>query len=632
MTKFSSDTGNKVVIPGSGYDTGGTVTGGSGYDPGGTYTGGSGGVSGGSGEKWGGDENPGQQCSWPYVKVGIVYTEITTVPGTPGSPGQPYIPPTESVVSENKNVGWDNSCSSSVDPVPPGQQIRFSVSHDLRGLFVGLAAQGKELQYIGLYPVGLRFSQDGVEIFELGNVIQKIKTSLSPGDEFTIRRYADGSVYYQVNNSDAIKSANSLSVLKKYFAYGVGYQAERLILEATIESFVEVVYLKEPMVFRQEFTGSVSTSGYVRFRQEFTGSVNGPPVKFRQEFTGSVEDGGNIGDLDLKVLAPRLHAVQGAGETALSLNVVPAILEADNDYVPPRLTELDLLVGPFIKNTEGVRVHTAELDIDATVPILHAADEDFAALNMDVAVTELDAGQTPAGYMPLYNDLTAEDAQGLMKDVIIPLYMGLKSADTIQLFKDVLFAMSESLVSSDSQQLYADKEISINEICSTLDSVRFSVDELPDHAGGVAWVMNVDTGATSLFLDYGFNSFLELDGITYGVSEGSIAKLQETSVPVPSSGIDYGLSNFGSPRKKRIPHFYAAVASTGKVFLRLLVDGYKAEYFALTSSDYVEPNKINVGRGFRAVYWNPMIIAPEGVSIEELDSLEWQPMVFPRRV
>ena len=162
--------------------------------------------------------------------------------------------------------------------------------------------------------------------------------------------------------------------------------------------------------------------------------------------------------------------------------------------------------------------------------------------------------------------------------------------------------------------------------------MRFSVDDLPDHAGGIAWVMNIDSGATSVFLDYGFNSFIELDGITYGVNASDIWNIQETSAVVPASGIDYGLSSFGSPRKKRIPHFYAAVASTGKIMLRLLVDGSKAEYFALSSTDYVEPNKINVGRGFHAVFWNPILIAPEGVSIEELNSLEWQPMTFPRRV
>ena len=612
--------GRTIIIPGKGY-TPGTVV----------YTGGAGPYDGGNGTSWGGNSSS-QRCEWPYVRKAIPYTKITTVPGSPGSPGQPYIAPTPAQIEYNDNVGWGNSCSSSVNQVGIGQQLRFSVSHDLRGLFVGLATQGKELQYIGLYPVGLRFAQDGVEIFESGVVIQKIKASLQPDDEFIIRRYTDGSVHYQVNDTDAIKSESTLSVLKSYFAYGVGYQAETLILEATIESFVKFIYLEEPIVFRQEFTGSVSTSGYVNFRQEFTGSVSGPPVNFRQEFTGSVENGGNIGDLDLKVFATRLHAVQGEGVNSLALNIAPAALSADNDYIPPRLTELDLFIGPLIKSTEGVRVHTGELNIDTTVLRLHAADDDFAALNMDIAATELDAGQTPAGYMPLYNDLNAEEAYGLLKDVIIPLYMGLKSADTVQLFKDVLFVMSESLISADSQQLYADKEIAINEICSTLDSVRFSVDELPDHAGGIAWVMNVDTGATSLFLDYGFNSFMELNGITYGVSSGSIAKLQETEAPVPSSGIDYGLSNFGSPGKKRIPHFYAAVASSGKVFLRLLVDGYKAEYFALTFTDYVEPNKINIGRGFNAVYWNPMIIAPEGVAIEELDSLEWQPMVFPRRV
>jgi hypothetical protein len=603
------------------------------YDPAGVYTGGSGSVQGGSGEQWGGESNPDQECNWPYVKKAVQYTAITTVPGTPGDPGQPYIGPTEAVVTENANAGWDNSCSSSIDPVGTGQQITFKVYHDGRGFFVGLDVFGKELQYIGLYRVGLRFSQEGVEIFESGVVIEKIKATLVPDDVFRIKRYNDGSVYYQVNDLDPVKSQNSTDPLKGYYAYGIGYQAGDIILEAAIESFTMIVYPDDPVEFDQVFAGYVTSSEYIEFDQVFDAEVGGVFVEFDQVFESLCENTYNsIGDLDLKLTVPLLHAEEGEGNNAFNVEIAAQVFDMDDEYVPPKLNELDLMIGPFIKNAEGVQVHTGELDLDVTVPLLHAEDEAYSSLDIDVIVPVFDSGQTPEGYMPLYNDLSVEDTEGLLKDIIIPLFMGLKAADSIQLFKDALLVIAESLSADDNQLIHADKEIAIREICSTLDSVRFSVDDLPDHAGGVAWVINVDTGATSIFLDYGFNSFMELDGIAYGVSDGGIHKLQETDAVVPSSGIDYGLSNFGSPRKKRIPHFYAAVASTGKVYLRLLVDGYKAEYFALSYTDFVEPNKINVGRGFHAVYWNPMIIAPEGVSIEELNALEWQPMVFPRRV
>ncbi|MCI5211947.1 MAG: hypothetical protein D3910_24930, partial [Candidatus Electrothrix sp. ATG2] len=127
-----------------------------------------------------------------------------------------------------------------------------------------------------------------MEIFESGVVVQKIKDNLLPSDEFIIRRYKDGSVYYQINELDPIKSGNSLLLLKDFFAYGVGYQAGDIIIEATIEPITEVLYLDEPVEFKQEFSGSISTSGHVDFLQEFTGSVAGSLATFRQEFTGSV--------------------------------------------------------------------------------------------------------------------------------------------------------------------------------------------------------------------------------------------------------------------------------------------------------------------------------------------------------
>jgi len=598
----------------------------SGYNPGeSTY------LHGGGGPSLGGESV--SSCSWPFVKQIVEYVEITTIPASPGTPGQPWIAPTAPQLAINANTGWNNSCSVSRNQIFPGQQFVSKIYHDSRGFFIGLAKAGRELQHIGLYSVGMMFDQDGVRVYENDTPLSEMGSSLQPDDIFYIKRYKDGSVVYQLNDVVA-RSENIINPLDVIYVYGIGYQAGDIILEAAIEDFTEIQYVEDVVEFDQVGTALVTDSEYVEFDQVGTAIILGEYVEFDQVgYSRCTNDFNSIGDLDVNITVPLFHAVESDEEySSLDVDITVPVFSADNDYVPPQLNVLDLLIGPIVADMEGVQIHAGDLDVNITVPVFHAEEDDYSSLDVDITVPVFAAYESPAGYMLLYNDLTVSDANMIMKDVVIPLYVGLKATDNVQLFKDVLMVMSSSLIATDSQQVYADKEIAINEVCAVLDSMRFTVDDLPDHTGGVAWAMNISTGATSLFLDYGFNSFMNVDGVACGVADGGIYKLQETSMPVPSSGIDYGLSNFGSARKKRIPHFYAAVASTGKVFLRLLADGLEAEYFALSFSDYVEPNKINVGRGIFAVYWNPMIIAPEGVSIEELDALEWAPMTFKSRV
>jgi len=603
------------------------------YDPGKVYTGGSGSYGQGDGSNWG-DSDPSQECEWPYVRKAIPYTRVVKVPGSSAFTGQPYLPPTPAQVSENNNEGWGNSCSSSVDPLLTGQQVVFEINNDSRGFFVGLAKPGKELQWIGSYKIGVRFDQDGLVVFESNNTITSLG-QLSHGNLIKIKRYTDGSIVYEVGDI-IYKSEIYIDPQDLIYAYAIGYEAEDQITSALIENFTQTVIYQGEIPFGQVIDAYSVGSEFVEFEQRID-VFSRPDFEGFEQVIDSVHrpELNGICDLVATITLPVASASDTAEYNALEAVVtIPQAGVIDDSYIPPRLTVLNAIIAPISPQLEAITVEVGELEAYVTLPVPSAAEEE--EYNVLEAIVSLPVPESmmefPLGYMLLYNDMKASDVSAIMKDVIIPLYVGLGAADDIGLFKSALMVLAESVQSDGGFAIQADKVIAINEVCASLDNMRFSVDDLPDHAGGIAWVMNIDSGATSVFLDYGFNSFIELGGITYGVNASGIWNIQETSAVVPASGIDYGLSSFGSPRKKRIPHFYAAVASTGKIMLRLLVDGSKAEYFALSSTDYVEPNKINVGRGFHAVFWNPILIAPEGVSIEELNSIEWQPMTFPRRV
>jgi hypothetical protein len=101
------------------------------------------------------------------------------------------------------------------------------------------------------------------------------------------------------------------------------------------------------------------------------------------------------------------------------------------------------------------------------------------------------------------------------------------------------------------------------------------------------------------------------------------------------SAIDYGIHRFGSETKKMIPHFYASVASTGRLILKLAVGECEYEYYAMSSSEYLDKHRIDIGKGIgagkRFIFANPVLIAPEGVEIKELEILEYLPVAFDRR-
>ena len=621
----SNSGGTVVIIPDDDYDSNDI------------YTGGTGNTAGDDGTSWGSDDSN-VSCEWPYVKVAVGYTKFTTVPGTPGSPGQPYIPPTSSQVSANNNEGWDNSCSSSVNELLPGQKVTFEIYHDSRGFFVGLDKFGRELQWIGSYPFGVRFTQASLEVLEKNILKCRLAQSLSPGDTIEIRRHTDGSVVYLVNNEVLYKSDTYLDPQDIIHVYAIGYEADDQVLSAAIGNFTETVIYDEEIVFEQKVDGRSYGSEYMEFIQDVDIIYLPLDVVFSQQvYAVQRPEFNGICELVSSISIP----VPSCTNTEGSYNILEATVSTiaaqsvNDSYIPPRLSVLESIMAPVTAQAEAITVAIAELEANVTEvrPSL-AENTTYNALEAVVSLPVVDEPilQFPEGYMLLYSDTGSDDRASILKDVVIPLYIGLKAVDNVQMFKDALIRLDESVSAKDEFSIFADREIALDSICASLDNMGFTIDDLPDHSGGIAWVMNINSGATSIFLDYGFNSFIELDGKAYGVSDTGIWALQGTSAPVPASGIDYGLSNLGSPGKKRIPHFYAAVASSGKLMLRLLVDGMKAEYFALSYTDYVEPNKINIGRGFHAVYWNPILIAPEGVSIEELDTLEWKPMTFSRRI
>jgi hypothetical protein len=308
----------------------------------------------------------------------------------------------------------------------------------------------------------------------------------------------------------------------------------------------------------------------------------------------------------------------------------------NNDIVPPRLNSMGGVVMPITLAIDGGgMIATCTIDAKIRVSQSIAVPDNYCDLGLNTSVSMM-MKNSPAGYIWTDDSIHIVESSSFLRDVLINLYSSLDFIDGLSLFKDIAVGLIESNLIYDVNDIIADKDILLEETCNLLDSLELNINGLPDYTGGTAWVINMETGATSLFLDYDYNSFMASpSGEVYGVCKDGVYLLNGTGSTAPMSAIDYGIHRFGSETKKMIPHFYASVASTGRLILKLAVGECEYEYYAMSSSEYLDKHRIDIGKGIgvgkRFIFANPVLIAPEGTEIKELEILEYLPVAFDRR-
>ena len=161
-----------------------------------------------------------------------------------------------------------------------------------------------------------------------------------------------------------------------------------------------------------------------------------------------------------------------------------------------------------------------------------------------------------------------------------------------------------------------------------------NVDDLPDlHEAGVVWVVNMDTGASSQYEQYGFNSFFTRNGVHYGVADDGIYKLEgddDNGQPIESLAA-LPRSNLGDGYLKNVPNFYVGAASTGKLILKAVADGQEYLYEARSSSEELKTHRIDLGRGLEGTFWQFTLINQDGCDFKIAD-IEFVPVVRKRRI
>lgn len=153
------------------------------------------------------------------------------------------------------------------------------------------------------------------------------------------------------------------------------------------------------------------------------------------------------------------------------------------------------------------------------------------------------------------------------------------------------------------------------------------------HAGGqeaVQYAVNVITGALSEYRNFGFKQFARMSGDTYAITDSGLYRLggEGDDGQTLNAAIDFGSSDFGTSRSKRVNSVYAGISTDGGVYIRVSADdGEEAIYRAI--GDGVE-QRVRTAKGLVGRHWRVRLELADA-SYADLDNIEIEIGVSQRR-
>lgn len=135
------------------------------------------------------------------------------------------------------------------------------------------------------------------------------------------------------------------------------------------------------------------------------------------------------------------------------------------------------------------------------------------------------------------------------------------------------------------------------------------------------YCMNADTGATSEYTNFVFNSFAKIGGRYFGASEDGLFTLDadtDTGKPI-AAAFGFGRLDFGSPQLKTMSYCYLGTAA-GSMKMRVdsHVNGKPAgyEYKARLHGRSIREVRFDLGRGLKSTYVMPTFYNANGDDFE----------------
>lgn len=124
------------------------------------------------------------------------------------------------------------------------------------------------------------------------------------------------------------------------------------------------------------------------------------------------------------------------------------------------------------------------------------------------------------------------------------------------------------------------------------------------------YAMNFDTGATSRYEGYDFNSFFQgVDGKLYALADDGLYRLEGDTV---EACLFLGRFDFGTEALKHTPAAYAGCSSESPLVLRVGTPEGKWQYEARTSGTSLKQQRFDLGRGLRSNWFSYELYNTDG--------------------
>jgi hypothetical protein len=154
-----------------------------------------------------------------------------------------------------------------------------------------------------------------------------------------------------------------------------------------------------------------------------------------------------------------------------------------------------------------------------------------------------------------------------------------------------------------------------------------------DDGQSTVWVLNTKNDGTTRYENFGFNSFAKIGANYYGVKTDGLYRLEgatDAGAQIPAA-VNLGKSDFGTSLQKSLDQCYVGVASNGAVVLKVVADGQTYLYTARSSSANLDTQRIDLGRGFKANFYELELQNSTGGAFE-LATVEFTPVPLSRRI
>jgi len=147
------------------------------------------------------------------------------------------------------------------------------------------------------------------------------------------------------------------------------------------------------------------------------------------------------------------------------------------------------------------------------------------------------------------------------------------------------------------------------------------------------WVINLDSGGTTSYSNYAFNSFALIGGKYYGASAAGIFELEgDTDAgALIRARVALGELDFGSPMLKTVSEAYVGMSGTGHLFVKLIAEGSEFIYRTSGYSDKLKQQRVKFGKGLRTNYVELELFNEDGADFE-LDTVEFHVADLTRRI